>query len=69
MAYNRKYLTDALHSIKFIKERHDYFAQDFINFLGEKQTKTITNYYTKMLNNIEETLTTLPNGYRYKGTF
>jgi hypothetical protein len=69
MTNNFKDTQDTLRGIEFLKDRHSYFAKEFIRLAGEKTYQKSLDFYDDIMAKLKQELQTLPMGRRYSGTF
>lgn len=69
MQKSLKHLRETLGSIKWLKERHEYYAKELIRLGGEQRYKQTDLFYADVISKLREEIKELPIGYRYTGTF
>lgn len=69
MTNSFKYTKETLSGIEFLKDRHSYFAKEFIRLAGEKAYQKSLDFYDDILAKLKQELYTIPTGRRYSGTF
>ena len=65
----RKQVMDKISSLEILKERFDYYRDDFIRLSGKKEFEKTDKYYDGIISKLTKEMYLMPIRHRYTGTF
>ncbi len=69
MSKSRRFVSDLLSSIKFLKNKYEYAQKEIIRLMSQDEYEQTIKHYDKLIERLNDELLSLPIGYRYKGVF
>ena len=66
---NRKQVKELINSLRSLRDRHEYWKNEFIELVGEQGFSELTKIYNQAIDKLIQEKKSLPVGYRYTGRF
>lgn len=66
---SRKNTINLISNIKFLKNRYEYNQQEIERLTSKGEYQQIIQHYDKLIEKLNQELSSLPIGFRYKGVF
>lgn len=66
---SRKNTINLISNIKFLKNRYEYNQQEIERFTSKEEYQQTIQHYDKLIEKLNQELSSLPIGFRYKGVF
>lgn len=69
MTRHRKQIGEIIHSIRSLKDRHEYWRDEFVRLSGKEGFATLQQIYNDLITKLTQEKESMPIGYRYSKDF